>query len=57
MTSAALASQGDELLADIPLRKFGSARDVAGAILFLASEYAGYITGEAIQVNGGIYMG
>ena len=57
MTSADLASQGDELLADIPLRKFGSARDVAGAILFLASEYAGYITGEAIQVNGGIYMG
>ena len=57
MTAASMAGQTNELLAQIPLRKFGSAFDVAGAILFLASDYAAYVTGEAIQVNGGIYMG
>uniref|UniRef100_UPI0035C97790 SDR family NAD(P)-dependent oxidoreductase n=1 Tax=uncultured Sphingomonas sp. TaxID=158754 RepID=UPI0035C97790 len=57
MNEANLSTQGDALLSQIPLARFGSARDVAAAVLFLASDHAAYITGEAIQVNGGIYMG
>lgn len=40
----------------IPLGRIGSAEDVAGAVLFLASEQAGYITGETTDVNGGLVM-
>lgn len=41
-------------VASIPLRRLGEPRDVAGAILFLCSDLAGYITGEAILVDGGL---
>jgi 3-oxoacyl-[acyl-carrier protein] reductase len=41
----------------IPLGRFGSDRDVAAAIAFLASDEAGYITGQVLDVNGGMYMG
>jgi 3-oxoacyl-[acyl-carrier protein] reductase len=40
----------------IPLGRFGTADDIAGAIRFLASEDAGYITGHVLDVNGGMYM-
>jgi len=40
----------------IPLNRFGSADDVASAILFLASDAAGYITGQVIGVDGGMFM-
>ncbi len=40
----------------IPLRRFGDARDIAGAILFLASSDAAYVTGATIDVNGGRTM-
>ncbi len=40
----------------IPLKRFGAAEDVANAVAFLAGEEAGYITGQVIHVNGGIYM-
>src|SRR5467141_3607021 len=46
----------EELNTRIPLGRMGSARDVAAAIVFLASEEAGYITGHVLDVNGGIYM-
>lgn len=46
----------DELLARIPLGRLGSDREVAAAIVFLASEEAGYITGHVLDVNGGLYM-
>ena len=39
-----------------PLGRPGTAEDVAGAVAFLASEEAGYITGQTINVNGGLYM-
>ena len=39
-----------------PLGRNGTAEDVARAILFLASDAAGFITGEYIAVNGGLYM-
>ena len=41
----------------IPLGRFGSAEDVAGAVEFLSSEAAGYITGALIPVDGGLGMG
>jgi len=46
----------DELLARVPLGRLGSDREVAAAILFLASEEASYITGHVLDVNGGLYM-
>jgi 3-oxoacyl-[acyl-carrier protein] reductase len=41
----------------IPLRRFGSVDDIAGAVEFLASEAASYITGALIPVDGGLGMG
>lgn len=41
----------------IPLGRFGTDRDVATAIVFLASDEAGYITGQVLGINGGMHMG
>jgi len=46
----------EELKTRIPLGRMGSARDVAAAIVFLASDEAGYITGHVLDVNGGLYL-
>jgi 3-oxoacyl-[acyl-carrier protein] reductase len=40
----------------IVLRRFGQPKDIAAAALFLASEEAGYITGEVLNVSGGLYI-
>jgi 3-oxoacyl-[acyl-carrier protein] reductase len=45
-----------EMLAQIPLSRFGNPEDVAAAVAFLASEAAAYITGEVIHINGGLVM-
>ena len=45
------------LAQQIPLGRLGSASEVAALVCFLASDSAAYITGETIQVNGGMYMG
>ena len=45
-----------ELLKNIPINRLGSCKDIANAVLFLASDEASYITGETIHVNGGMYM-
>lgn len=47
----------EEMKARIPLARFGTDNDVAAAIVFLASEEAGYITGHVLDVNGGMRMG
>jgi 3-oxoacyl-[acyl-carrier protein] reductase len=39
----------------VPLNRFGEAEEVAHLVSFLASEKAGYITGEVISINGGLY--
>jgi 3-oxoacyl-[acyl-carrier protein] reductase len=45
------------LVENIPLGRAGTNEDVAGAVAFLASPAAAYITGEVIHVNGGLYFG
>ena len=46
----------DAALGQIPLGRMGAAHDVAAAVVFLAGESAGYITGHTLAVNGGMYM-
>ena len=46
----------EELKERIPLGRLGSGREIAAAIVFLASEEAGYITGHVLDVNGGMYL-
>ena len=56
MTRTLPEAQRTALLERIPAGRLGSAADVAAAVLFLASAQAGYITGETLHVNGGMYM-
>ncbi len=56
MTDALADKVKEELKTRIPLGRMGSARDVAAAIVFLASDEAGYITGHVLDVNGGMYL-
>ena len=56
MTRALSEDQRNALLQHIPLGRLGDAQDVAAAVGFLASRHAGYITGETLHVNGGMYM-
>ena len=46
----------DNYLAAIPLNRMGTVKDVANLCIFLASDEAGYITGQTIQVDGGLIM-
>lgn len=56
MTDALSEKVREELTSQIPLERLGSADDIANAVLFLASEASGYITGHVLAVNGGMYM-
>ncbi len=56
MTDALSDKVRAELTAQIPLERLGSSDDIANAVVFLASEAAGYITGHVLSVNGGMYM-
>ena len=57
MTNALTDEQRDSLFQRIPMQKLGSVEDIASAVVFLASEGAGYITGQTLHINGGMYMG
>lgn len=56
MTRALPDEQRESLLGQIALGRLGDVDDIANAVAFLASAEAGYITGETIHVNGGMYM-
>ena len=57
MTDVLSQELKDKMKAMIPLGRFGQDREIAAAIVFLASDEAGYITGQVLGVNGGMHAG
>jgi 3-oxoacyl-[acyl-carrier protein] reductase len=57
MTAAMTDARRTEVLAGIPLKRYGTVEEIAGAALYLASEAAAYVTGAVLPVDGGIGMG
>lgn len=56
MTKSLPDAQKEALLSAIPLKRLGNPEEIASAVAFLASPGAGYISGETLHVNGGMYM-
>ena len=56
MTAVLTDDQKQRMLAAIPMGVMGEAKDIAAAVVFLASEEARYITGQTLHVNGGMAM-
>lgn len=56
MTDALSDDLKEQMLDQIPLKRFGKDQDIADTVTFLASDKAKYITGQTIHVNGGMYM-
>ena len=56
MTEGMTPQQKEQLVRIVPLGRTGSARDVAAACVYLASEEAGYVTGQVLRVNGGMHV-
>ena len=56
MTAAMPAAALEAGLKSVPLKRMGKPEEIAAACLFLAGEQAGYITGQVLQVDGGLYM-
>jgi len=56
MTRALDEGQREALIKDIPLQRLGEPQDIAASVLFLASPLGGYITGQTLHVNGGMFM-
>ena len=56
MTAAMTDKAKEATLAGIPLKRMGQPEDVANAVLFLVSDYASYITGQIVNVDGGMVM-
>lgn len=57
MTGALSDEQTAQLKQQIPLGRLGQVNDIAAAVLYLASEEAGYVTGTTLHVNGGMWLG
>ena len=57
MTAILNEAQTAAVMATIPLGRAGTDADIAHAVLYLASEGAGYVTGHVLDVNGGMFMG
>ena len=56
MTDKLTDDQKEKIAAQIPLARMGTPEEIAGAVLYLASEEAGYVTGTTLHVNGGMAM-
>ena len=56
MTETLSEQQRNELTTQVPLERLGHVDDISATVVFLASDQAGYITGQVIGVNGGMYM-
>ncbi len=56
MTSGLTDDQKSAMLTAVPLGRTGTAQEIAAAITYLASDEAGYVTGQTLRVNGGMYM-
>jgi 3-oxoacyl-[acyl-carrier protein] reductase len=56
MTANLSAAAREALLAQVPLQRSGTVREVAEMVRFLAGDGATYITGQVFHVNGGLYM-
>jgi 3-oxoacyl-[acyl-carrier protein] reductase len=56
MTKSLSDAQREALMAKIPLGRLGHVEEIAATVAFLASPGAAYITGNTINVNGGMYM-
>ena len=56
LTKDLIKGKSDILLSRVPLGRFGTSEEVAALVAFLASDNAGYITGETLHINGGMYM-
>jgi len=56
MTAALPEKAVEAMLEQIPLKSLGQSEDIAAAVSFLAGPGAGYITGQVLGVNGGMYM-
>ena len=56
MTSTMTGEAREKTVAGIPLGRTATAREIAAAIAYLASDEAAYVTGQALRVNGGMYM-
>ena len=56
MTEALTGKQMSIVSEHIPAQRFGEASEIASAAVFLASDEAGYITGQTLHVNGGLAM-
>ncbi|MCY7294063.1 3-oxoacyl-ACP reductase FabG [Alteromonas sp. a30] len=57
MTQKLSEEQRATIFKDVPMARLGSPSEIASAVVFLASQEAAYVTGETIQVNGGLFMG
>ncbi|MBT6156081.1 MAG: 3-oxoacyl-[acyl-carrier-protein] reductase [Planctomycetaceae bacterium] len=57
MTTAVRNAAGDQIKKKIPVRRLGQPQDIANAVLFLASDEAAYITGQILNVDGGLTLG
>ena len=56
MTDKLNDKQKEAIMGNIPMKKMGQGADIAAAVVFLASDQAGYITGQTLHVNGGMAM-